>query len=163
MQLKKRKLIIYISLTVICSIMIFLLSAQNRKVSGDNSLQILTYVSQIIEKVFGVSITDSYHISRIHDFFRKTAHFTAYAVLSVCSYNAFRLLINQKKRAVTVAFSFCILTAISDEIHQLFVPGRSGEIRDVLIDTLGICLGLGLVWAFNVILKAVKNSNQIKK
>ena len=30
-----------------------------------------------------------------------------------------------------------ILYSCSDEIHQLFIPGRSGEIRDVLIDTLG--------------------------
>ena len=39
--------------------------------------------------------------------------------------------------------------AASDELHQLFVPGRSGEIKDVLLDSLGVLLGvllLGLLW-----------------
>ena len=37
------------------------------------------------------------------------------------------------------------LYAISDEIHQIFVPGRSGEPRDVLIDTSGVLVGICLV------------------
>jgi VanZ family protein len=68
----------------------------------------------------------------------------------------FRLLIEQKKRAVTVTFIFCVLLAILDEIHQIFVPGRSAEVRDVLIDTLGACFGLGIVWGANMIIKKVK-------
>ena len=38
-----------------------------------------------------------------------------------------------------------ILYAISDEIHQYFVPGRSAEIRDVLIDVLGANIGILLI------------------
>ena len=41
-----------------------------------------------------------------------------------------------KKSILTVIF-LVFLYACSDEIHQLFIPGRSGEILDVLIDTLG--------------------------
>ena len=37
------------------------------------------------------------------------------------------------------------LYAVSDEIHQTFVPGRSGEPRDVLIDTSGVLIGICLV------------------
>ena len=37
------------------------------------------------------------------------------------------------------------LYAVSDEIHQIFVPGRSGEPRDVLIDTSGVLIGICLV------------------
>ena len=40
------------------------------------------------------------------------------------------------------AWIFCILYAMSDEFHQLFVPGRSGEIRDICIDSLGALLGI---------------------
>ncbi len=38
----------------------------------------------------------------------------------------------------------CLLYAASDEIHQLFVPGRSGEVRDVMIDFSGAVLGIAL-------------------
>lgn len=40
---------------------------------------------------------------------------------------------------------FCIIYALSDEIHQLFVFGRSGELKDVLIDTIGSFLGIILI------------------
>ena len=41
-----------------------------------------------------------------------------------------------------------MIYAISDEIHQLFVPGRAGQVRDVLIDSAGSFLGIILVMAF---------------
>jgi VanZ family protein len=36
----------------------------------------------------------------------------------------------------------CYLYALSDEFHQLFVIGRSGEFKDVIIDTLGSILAI---------------------
>ena len=40
------------------------------------------------------------------------------------------------------AFVFCFLYACSDEVHQLFVPGRSGNIIDVGIDSIGSYFGI---------------------
>jgi len=37
---------------------------------------------------------------------------------------------------------FCVLYAISDETHQIFVPGRSAQISDVLIDSVGAIVGI---------------------
>ena len=54
-----------------------------------------------------------------------------------------------------------VLYAISDEIHQLFVPGRTGCILDVGIDTLGIITGIIIFMIFIKILK--KNSFCFKK
>ena len=45
------------------------------------------------------------------------------------------------RRAVFIGF----LYASTDEFHQTFVPGRSGEIRDILIDTFGVLLGALIV------------------
>jgi VanZ family protein len=39
---------------------------------------------------------------------------------------------------------FCILYAISDEVHQLFVLGRGAQVVDVLIDSLGAFVGIGM-------------------
>ncbi len=47
-------------------------------------------------------------------------------------------------KAFVFSLIFCILYAITDEIHQLFVPGRGTEVTDVLIDGIGALIGIGL-------------------
>ena len=58
-----------------------------------------------------------------------------------------------------------LIYAISDEIHQGFIPGRSPEIRDVLIDTCGVTLGILIVVAivsfFSVIKYEHKERNKV--
>ena len=39
----------------------------------------------------------------------------------------------------------CALYAASDELHQLFISGRSGEIRDVVIDSIAASIGIVLI------------------
>lgn len=77
----------------------------------------------------------------LHKAVRKTAHFCIYAVLGVC---IFSLLISYHF-AFGGAFWRAVilggLYAVSDEVHQLFVPGRSGEVADVLLDTCGVSIG----------------------
>jgi len=46
-----------------------------------------------------------------------------------------------------MAFSVCVLFAVSDEFHQQFVPGRGPQVRDVFIDSSGAALGLLLCLA----------------
>lgn len=48
-----------------------------------------------------------------------------------------------------------IIYAISDEFHQSFIPGRSAEIRDVLIDTFGVIIGIIVVLAIISVYKAL--------
>ena len=43
------------------------------------------------------------------------------------------------------AFLLCVAYAMSDEIHQLFVPGRAGQVRDILIDSSGSFVGIAIV------------------
>ena len=46
-----------------------------------------------------------------------------------------------KSKKIIIVLCVCFLYAISDEIHQIFVPGRAGRWYDVLIDTTGAYLG----------------------
>ena len=50
------------------------------------------------------------------------------------------------KYSYLISFIICVLYASIDEFHQLFVPGRSGQVTDVLIDLIGVVLGLLLVF-----------------
>ena len=68
---------------------------------------------------------------------RKTAHVLEYALLGA-------LLLRAVGRA-RPALALGIAYAASDEVHQRFVPGRHGSVRDVAIDTAGVALGL-LAW-----------------
>jgi len=49
------------------------------------------------------------------------------------------------KNPFLFSFIFSLLYAISDEIHQLFIPGRNASIKDVVADCIGIIVGLYLV------------------
>lgn len=79
---------------------------------------------------------------------RKTAHMTLYAILAFCA------ACSQIKPSFKKVLLFCASYACTDEFHQLFIPGRSGEIRDVCIDCLGACIGFLL---FTGIKKTVKS------
>lgn len=46
------------------------------------------------------------------------------------------------KHIILIPLIICLLYSISDEFHQLFIVGRSGEVRDVLIDTIGALTGI---------------------
>ena len=50
-----------------------------------------------------------------------------------------------------------ILYAISDEIHQSFVPGRGASIRDVCIDTSGVIMGIIMVLVVISVFKALSD------
>ncbi len=70
---------------------------------------------------------------------RKLAHIFEYLILTSLLHRAVKGSFNMNARRIfiyTVLFAF--LYAVSDEIHQYFVPGRSCTVKDVLIDTIGI-------------------------
>ena len=74
---------------------------------------------------------------------RKLAHFTEFALLGALALNAARHL--QLRHPLALSWAFSVLYAASDEIHQLFVPGRAGMITDVCIDSCGALLGVLLL------------------
>ena len=63
-------------------------------------------------------------------------HFLAFATLNL--FLLISITKGKNKSLILTAITIAILYAISDEIHQLFVPGRHGSISDILIDTIGI-------------------------
>ncbi len=75
---------------------------------------------------------------------RKGAHMLEFACL--CTWATGLLLSYGVRFAYPLGGGFAALYAASDEVHQLFVPGRSGQFTDWLIDCLGALAGLVLVW-----------------
>lgn len=67
---------------------------------------------------------------------RKIAHTAEYAILGA-------LLVRATGRA-GIAFALGVLYAVSDEVHQSFVPGRIGSPVDVAIDAIGVAIGVAI-------------------
>ena len=74
----------------------------------------------------------------------KLHHFLAYGVMGVLSWRAWRHLPFKRHTILWLSFGFCSLYGISDEIHQIFVIGRTPSVIDWLADSTGafitVCL-----------------------
>lgn len=73
---------------------------------------------------------------------RKAAHASEYALLGILLTGAILDIRKPWKRQLLACFLIGAAYAASDEFHQLFVPGRSGQIRDVMIDSAGVAAGI---------------------
>lgn len=80
---------------------------------------------------------------------RKCAHITEYAVLHVTVLYALSQWKVEGKRRLKLALAVTVLYACTDEIHQLFVPGRAGMVTDVLIDSVGAAVITAVLWVRN--------------
>ena len=137
-----KKRIIYTTLTLLWMFAIFLMSAQTAEVSGTESTVITVKILGIFIKNPSPALIDN-----IETLIRKLCHFSEYAILCIllyktlCSYG-----IKGKKVYLCVFIAF--LYALSDEIHQYFVPGRACRFYDIIIDTAGSYFGYLIVRKF---------------
>jgi len=97
-------------------------------------------------------------VETLHYYFRKCAHLSEYAILALLLRRAIRQAPKQSRRPwrwdeAGLALAIVYLYAASDELHQVFVPNRCGQVSDVLVDCSGAVLGLGLLWFGGKILK----------
>lgn len=135
-------------------ICIFLLSAENATESSMTSGGVIRFFCTLLVPEF---VTDSeaerlQMINSLQFFVRKAAHFTAYMILGFLAAQVFMAMPRLKNvfRMCLGAWGFSILYAISDEIHQNFVPGRAMQLRDVIIDSTGALVGVALSYAVSM-------------
>ena len=79
---------------------------------------------------------------------RKIAHVSEYTVLAVLFFNVLRNRCRDMKFNVYMAALATLAYAFTDEVHQTFVKGRSGNFFDIGIDSLGILIGILLISVF---------------
>lgn len=126
---------------ILWMLFIFYLSSQ----VAEQSNQLSTGITQAIMKLLGkLAPGIEPDLNSFNYFVRKNAHFMAYLLLGLLSYNAMGKSRLHSLRSALFALLICVLYAISDEVHQLFVPGRGGQVTDVLIDSAGAMVGIGL-------------------
>ncbi len=121
-------------------VLIFCLSsetaAESSKTSGGFSKAVISFFYPPFKDFTELRQTEI--ISALSFWVRKGAHFTLYGILgffaqmTLISYRGMSLFL---RNVFAAAISF--LYSVSDEIHQTFIVGRSGELRDVFVDTGG--------------------------
>lgn len=126
---------------ILWMVIIFNLSGQ----VAEESDQLSTGITEIIVRAIG-KLAANIHLDMdsFHHLVRKNAHFFAYFVLGVLAANAFGQSGLHGCRKLIASLLICVLYAVSDEVHQLYIPGRSGEVRDVIIDSAGAGTGIGV-------------------
>ncbi len=126
-------------------LLIFKMSSQPAEQSNELSTGITYNITQYISNIFPDTDFDIYTFNHI---IRKSAHFFTYFVLGVLTVNALSIKNFLRFKNSLIALLICSLYAISDEVHQLYVPGRGGQVRDVLIDTAGSITGIAFYILF---------------
>jgi len=139
------KKIIYFILIVIWMIIIFSLSNQPAIDSTELSDGFISNTIGNVYKLFNKNISfdelNEIKVKYTHPV-RKMAHFTIYMILGILVTLLVREYNVSFYKCLFISLLVCLLYSISDEVHQLFVMGRSGEIRDILIDTSGSFIGI---------------------
>ena len=140
------KKIIKIILVLICMITIFTFSNDSSNESNKKSNKLIITVAEIFnKKKLSINEKEKY-IEKFVFIVRKGAHFSIYFILGFLVASLLKEYNIIDKRMVFYSLLFCFIYSCSDEIHQLFINGRSGEIRDVLIDSIGALIGISLYY-----------------
>lgn len=151
--------IVSVLLLVAVMLTIFYLSAQDATESDETSGGFISAVIGIFYPRFkGFSELKQMEVIGMFSFWvRKAAHFSIYfslgvfSFLSVVTYKSLKLSVR-----ISVSALICVLYSLSDEIHQYFVPGRSCELRDVAIDSLGALLAVFILYIIFTKSKRIK-------
>lgn len=134
------KKVVLWALVILCMALIFSFSAQGADDSMDLSDGLLYDILNFLHIELSLEV-----VTFLRVFIRKVAHFSIYMLLGVLSYMLFKVGYEKREKfSALYAILMCAAYAITDEVHQIFVPGRSGMIRDVLIDSAGAMCGIVL-------------------
>ena len=134
-----------IILVFIWMIIIFIMSSFNAEDSANQS----NFIVNIIANILNIN-----NIELLNLIIRKLAHYIEYLILGILVINMF--IKNNIPKSYLISIIFCVIYAISDEIHQFIIPGRACQIKDILIDSIGSITG---IYLYKLISKRKKSIN----
>ena len=156
--------IILIILLFITFARIFSFSNQNGVQSSGVSRKVTKILTNNIKKVQAMSKEEKeIFMNNAEKIIIKLAHFSIYTVVGflmmalMSTYNAKTII------RVSISFGIGVIYAISDEIHQYFIPGRSGRVFDVIIDSFGVLTGICIIMIILYIITRIKKKIRISE
>jgi len=145
-----KKIYFAISLIIVLAlfILIFCLSHEN----GEESTETSGWFTDLLNFILPFPVTES--------IVRTLAHFSEFACLSFFMNNLF--VAKKEKLCPVIACALSFAYAITDEIHQIFVPGRACQLQDMLIDLAGIVSGMAVYSVIYIVIKKLKFQNDTR-
>ncbi len=147
------KITLALAVLIAWGVAIFRLSGMSSVDSNDASVSI---VDSAIQRI--LVVTNNHHITNVHltdeqiDYaaalinapLRKVFHAGVYFVLVLLAIIVGCTIFSARRywSICLISLLICILFAITDEFHQTFISGRTGQFLDVLIDSIGAFLGV---------------------
>ncbi len=138
--------IILIILLLCTFFVIFGFSSQDGEASGGLSRNITNKILQISNKYNALGQEEKEQIAnKTEKIIRKVAHFSIYTVVGLLLMGLLSTYKIKENWRMILSILLGMIYAVSDEIHQSFIPGRTPQITDIYIDTLGVILGILLI------------------
>ena len=132
--------VIKILFVLFMMVTIFMFSNQSSNESQALSEKVLYKTDEVINNK-KVNENEKKDLSNNYNtLIRKIAHFSLYFILGISVYLLLKDYID--KRLVLYTILICFIYAISDEVHQLFIPGRAFQVLDIIIDTCGSIISI---------------------
>jgi VanZ family protein len=160
-MLKYRKLMYLLPwlIVVIWMLLIFNLSSQPVQNSDKLSIGVTEKVVETVEKV---TPKTELNLDSLNHIVRKNAHFFIYLALAIWVQIALRINRAIGIKRLLIVIGICVLYAISDEYHQLFVAGRGAQVKDVFIDSAGAIVGIVIYRIVNRFLSKKKRKTLMR-
>ena len=140
------------------SVFIFVMSSQPADESAETSLSVDYRLCRLLRPDFDRLTEEEQqrYAEDIDHLVRKSAHFAEFAALGALFCAVFLSFDLKRYKCILFAFLSGAAVAASDEIHQIFVPGRAGMLTDVLLDCAGVLFGCMFSFLVSVIITSVK-------
>lgn len=119
--------------------LIFYLSSQPAEKSNNLSKRVTKIIIATAEKI---SPSLKLSLSRMNHIVRKSAHFIIFMALGILTINMLETDKKFNTEIVIKSLILCVIYAVFDELHQLFVSGRGAQVKDVVIDAVGSTAGI---------------------
>ncbi len=148
MAFKRRANALSLLAVLLWMLVIFSLSAQPAGYSNANSKGMITRVVNTVTRFTKADITETEKMiltERINSVARECMHGVVFLVLGVLTQNAVAKLVVPKMKAAAITLAVCLAYGLTDEFHQLFVPGRAFQISDLAMDAVGSVIGICLI------------------
>ena len=137
-----KKIILLWSMVIIWMGVIFYLSSMDTGESNGKSREVIT---KVVDTTVDISHakgevspkSKEKMVDKLNKPLRKCAHASVYFILAILILNALLSCNNKHLLVILLTIFLCFIYACTDEYHQTFVSGRTGQFSDVLIDTMG--------------------------
>jgi len=161
---KAIKIIFILLFAILWMVCIFKLSDMNsQKSNGKSSDIIALFIEDTLDITNEYGITNSHpsdsKLAKVSNLInpplRKVMHASVYFVLAFFIMLLFNIIFNHDYYVLSLilALALCSGFAMTDEFHQTFVAGRTGQMMDVIIDSLGAIVGMFFYSTYHIVYK----------